>query len=197
MCHKRKLNTDVIIKETNGKGGIKFREVRPIEASPVQKKVVLNIQQAHERLGHSNEDATRKTAQALGWTITKGSLKPCEACAVAKAKQKNLPKKDNKEPKQNDGKNRMYLDIQTFKKKDEDAPNITKPHLCLRVLESTQLKFGSFHQAKNEMVEPVCQQLHKWKQKGKAVDVIRIDTQDCSWVPVWDNESESKVENLK
>ena len=69
----------------------------------------------------------------------------------------------------------MYLDIQTFRKKDDDEPNITKPHLCMRVLEATQLKSGSFHNKKNGMVEPVCEQLQKWKQKGLGIDVIRMD----------------------
>ena len=50
----------------------------------------LNIERAHAILGHSNENATRKTAAALDIQITRGSLKTCEPCTVAKAKQMNV-----------------------------------------------------------------------------------------------------------
>jgi hypothetical protein len=46
------------------------------------------IEQAHVCLGHMSEDVTRKTAKALNLILTKGTLKPCDACAAAKAKQK-------------------------------------------------------------------------------------------------------------
>ena len=45
----------------------------------------------------------------------------------------------------------------------------------LRVHEKTQLKFGSFHETKTGMVEPVCEQLNRWKQKGLGIDVLRMD----------------------
>jgi hypothetical protein len=49
--------------------------------------VTLNIEQAHAKFGHSNEEDARKTAKELGITLTSGTLRPCEACTVAKAKQ--------------------------------------------------------------------------------------------------------------
>ena len=45
----------------------------------------------------------------------------------------------------------------------------------MRVVEPTMIKFGSFHNAKNEMVEPVCEQLYRWKQNGLGIEVIRCD----------------------
>jgi hypothetical protein len=56
----------------------------PTEAAPV----TMNIDQAHAKFGHTNEEDTRKTAKELGIAITRGTLRPCEACTVAKAKQK-------------------------------------------------------------------------------------------------------------
>ena len=50
------------------------------------------IQQAHDKLGHDYEARVRKMAEYLGWDLVKGSLNPCEACAMAKAKQKNINK---------------------------------------------------------------------------------------------------------
>lgn len=35
-----------------------------------KKEMPHSIQKAHKLVGHSNEEATRKTAKALGWTIT-------------------------------------------------------------------------------------------------------------------------------
>jgi hypothetical protein len=51
----------------------------------------VSIQQAHVRLGHPGEDMTRKIVKELGWTLIRGNLKPCNACAAGKAKQKNVP----------------------------------------------------------------------------------------------------------
>ena len=51
---------------------------------------MVSIKEAHEKLGHMNEAETRKTASALGWTITRGTLGVCESCAVAKARQKTV-----------------------------------------------------------------------------------------------------------
>jgi hypothetical protein len=58
----------------------------PAEAAPV----TMNIDQAHAKFGHANEEDTRKTAKELGIVITRGTLRPCEVCTVAKAKQKNV-----------------------------------------------------------------------------------------------------------
>ena len=41
--------------------------------------------------------------------------------------------------------------------------------------EHAQLKFSDFHETKNGMVEPACEQFKKWEQAGKKVDVVRLD----------------------
>ena len=65
---------------------------KEIVQATVDAKNSIPIQQAHDHLGHLHEDITRKVAKRLGWTLSRGSLKPCEACAAGKAKQKNVPK---------------------------------------------------------------------------------------------------------
>jgi hypothetical protein len=37
------------------------------------------------------------------------------------------------------------------------------------------MKNSSFHEAKNGLIEPVCKQLHSWKQSGKEVKILRMD----------------------
>ena len=54
-------------------------------------RMKVPIQKAHDLLGHLNESGTRRAAEALGWTITRGTMMPCGLCGVAKAKQKNVP----------------------------------------------------------------------------------------------------------
>ena len=50
----------------------------------------VSVKTYHEHLGHIGEDETRRIAKVLKQTLTKGTLKPCEACAIGKAKRRNL-----------------------------------------------------------------------------------------------------------
>ena len=91
----------IMIRIENGKGGtIEFDIMVPTEkgaiytckfvrcvevtARSVTKPVRLNINMAHCLLGHRNEDSMHKTARELGWTLTRGTLKPCEHCTQSK-----------------------------------------------------------------------------------------------------------------
>ncbi len=79
----------------------------------------MNIERAHAILGHSNEDTTRKMAAALNMQITSGSLKMCEPCIVAKARQTNVNSKSEgiKAEKFNGC---MYHDIAIVKESNND-----------------------------------------------------------------------------
>jgi hypothetical protein len=81
--------------------------------------VKMNIKRAHAILGHSNEDTTQKMALALNMQITRGSLKMCEPCAVAKARQMtvNSKSKGSKAKKFN---GRVYHDIAIVKESNND-----------------------------------------------------------------------------
>jgi hypothetical protein len=50
--------------------------------------IKTKIEKAHAILGHLSKETTRRTAAALGMGITRGTLKTCKSCAIAKAKQK-------------------------------------------------------------------------------------------------------------
>ncbi len=50
----------------------------------------MQIGRAHAILSHASEGVTRKMAAALNMLITRGGLKTCEPCAIAKAKQMNV-----------------------------------------------------------------------------------------------------------
>jgi hypothetical protein len=139
-----------------------------------EKPVTMSITELHGKLSHDgNEDAMRKTAEALGVKLTRGTLKPCEACTAGKAKQKNAPKTSDHEPATAEER-QIFLDIATVKQ-IKGGPNVTKPNWRIMVDERTQTKFSDFYETKNGMVEPTCVQLNKWKQDGKAVKCVRLD----------------------
>ena len=61
----------------------------------------VNVNEYHKELGHPNEAITRATAKQFDIKLT-GTFKPCENCALAKAKQKKIskvPKGPNKREK--------------------------------------------------------------------------------------------------
>jgi hypothetical protein len=75
-------------------------EETTMKAKEALKKIFkINVKRAHEYLGHLSEDTTRLTATYLGMNHLCGTLPVCKSCAIAKAKQKNVPKEasgDNK-----------------------------------------------------------------------------------------------------
>ncbi len=67
---------------------------QPAESKKGLKSAIkMNFESLHTILGHSNEDTTQKMAAALNMQITRGALKTCEPCAVAKARQRNVNSK--------------------------------------------------------------------------------------------------------
>lgn len=142
------------------------------EVSAVAVNAPMNIDKAHRLLGHQSEEATRKTAKHLGWTISKGAMSPCLSCTIAKAKQKNTVKESKHEAAKACGE-RIFTDIASVKPKDGIMPS--RPHWCIKVDERTQMKFSSFHKNKDDMVEPSCELFHKWNLAGKTVKFIRCD----------------------
>jgi hypothetical protein len=133
----------------------------------------MSIREAHDKLGHGDEPSTWKAAKELGIEITRGAMKPCETCTIAKAKHKNVPKESSSVVATKD-KGRIYLDISTIKK-EKDGPSVTKGNWRIMVDERLPLKFSEFFQTKSGMIEPTCQQLFKWQQAGLPVKYVRLD----------------------
>jgi hypothetical protein len=79
----------------------------------------MSIKQAHAILGHASKRKTRQTAAAPGILITRGALKTCESCAIAKVKHKivNDESKGVQSVKYN---GRVYHKIATVKERVED-----------------------------------------------------------------------------
>jgi hypothetical protein len=131
------------------------------------------VLQAHEKLGHSNEDATRATADIVGMKLRKGGMGICLACTIGKAKQKNVRKKSEGIKSKEPG-GRMYLDISTVKDK-KDEPTITKNNWRIMVDESTNLKISHLYAKKDRMVEPTCELIKKLKNMKIEIKILRMD----------------------
>ena len=135
--------------------------------------ITLSIKDAHEKLGHVDEEKIRQTAKELGWTLTKGKLLPCEECAQGKAKQKDIHTLEEPKEKATTVNGRVYLDISTLKNKDGPPPK--QPNWRILVDELTGLKISHFFATKNGMVQPTCQLFLQWKQAGTEVKILRMD----------------------
>ena len=97
-------------------------------------------------------------------------MAPCNACTAAKAKQKNVLQQSDHVPATGTDR-RVLLDIATTK----TGPPVTKPNWHLLVDERTNLKFLNFYQTTDGMVEPTCEQFHKWKVNGMPVKYVEKD----------------------
>jgi len=127
---------------------------------------------AHKLLGHSNEESTIKSAKHLGWKLM-GTMSKCNSCMVAKAKQKSVPQVSEHVPAKQPG-NRFYLDLSKIKKPDA-LKTMGKSNWLMIVDELSKLKFSSFRQTKNNMIEPMCVLINKLKSQGYPVTYIRCD----------------------
>ena len=136
----------------------------------------MNIQKAHELLGHGDEESTRKTAQELGWILTRGTLKPCLYCAKAKAKQKNVCK-ESTAPKAEVPGGRVYLDLSkvTISKSDDTEFELTKKLWKIVMDEATGKKWSDFTPTKKGIVQCTYEFMQKMKQKGIPVSKIRLE----------------------
>ena len=151
----------------------KDSEMVNVAAEGNNNKTTMTYQQAHDCLGHMNDTTTRETAKQLGLRIKKTQTFPCTACAAGKAKQKNIKRTET--TKQKIGQRQAYLDIVTIKKR-QGMPIPSKPNWQIIVVDQRiQIKFSKFSKTKDAMVEPTCEQLHKWQQSNIGITHLRLD----------------------
>jgi hypothetical protein len=91
----QKLLFDIVIPTPKGMLFAMYikREIGKEMAQTMVDENSIPIQLAHDRLGHSHKDMTRKMAKELGRTLSRGSLKPCGGCLAGKAKQRMFQRK--------------------------------------------------------------------------------------------------------
>jgi hypothetical protein len=145
-------------------------------AAPAAKLIKMPIMKAHDLLGHGDQEKTKATAVALGWTICRGGWCRCVHCAKAKAKHKNIPKDTDHDKAQKPG-GRIFTDITSVRKPKKEPKTlfVSKRHMRILVDETTGTRFVRWFETKNGMVDHKCATLHQWSTKGMKTLFIRCD----------------------
>ena len=93
--------------------GIKVRRVLDHAHSAMEPGNTISMTKLHQITGHTGEHLLRRTANYMRLKLT-GKLAPCEVCAQAKIRQRNMPKKKMKKLPTRPG-YRVFIDICSFK----------------------------------------------------------------------------------
>ena len=93
--------------------GIKVQRVLDHAHSAMEPGEPISMSKLHQITGHTGEHLLRPTANYMRIKLT-GELAPCEACAQAKIRQANIPKKKMKKLPTRPG-YRVFMDICSFK----------------------------------------------------------------------------------
>ena len=118
---KGKLEVRFDIKIATKKGAIYCGMLKRSDAQATETESVhygvgtkISPQMAHALLGHACMRTTTEAAKHMGWILSEGNGKPCQDCAEAKAKQKNIPKitEGKKADVPNGG---LFMDLATIK----------------------------------------------------------------------------------
>ena len=181
VLSKNSMQLTFNIKIPTAKGmlfGVKISKSTELGLALVENKVSMTADEAHQKLGHVSQKSVVAISKYLGWKI-KGTATQCEACAVGKARQRNVEKRSKHIIAKEAGE-RIFLDIASIKENNEffeveDGKPTSKPYWRILVDERTQLKFSDFFCSKKEMIEPTCELLNKWRLSGKTVKYIRCD----------------------
>ena len=129
----------------------------------------IDIQRLHRQLGHPSLAIIRSTANAKGWKLT-GSMSPCQDCALAKARQRNVSKSAADYGELLPGE-MMSLDISS----PGESLGGTK-HFCLMQCVKTDKTFYYFVKAKSHMPQKVVATIKQLKRRyGIIVKIIRCD----------------------
>jgi hypothetical protein len=148
---------------------------QPVESEKGLKSAIkMNIEIAHAILGNSNEDTTPKMAAALNMQITRGSLKTCEPCAVAKVRQMNVNSK-SKGSKAEKFNGRVYHDIAIVKESDDDKKLGRKSVWHVIAEETVNFKMSKFFVSKSEMPKYMCNYIESEKVRVHPIAIIRQD----------------------
>ncbi len=124
-------------------------------------KPSININLAHELLGHHGEVQTRQITKALGITLTQRTMEVYKACAIAKTKQKNTTHKPQGRGKSTLFNEKVYSDLSFIYNPNQKQAYKYVWHLMIN--SATGLGTEGFNKAKFSFIEPACQQLQIWK----------------------------------
>ena len=179
-----KITFDIIIKTPKGAIFCVYikREVALSAVTKENNNQSVSEQLGHEIMGHMDKVRARESLIYLGYTIVRGTMKPCRACGEAKVKQRSLPRNVVHHSKSADeitiprkAGEEVRLDISSIKPPKDSGITISKPYWRIVADKRTGMKYSEFYPTKNEMIEPTRKLFTKWKQEGNEVKKVRCD----------------------
>jgi hypothetical protein len=175
--NKMVIHFDIMIKTKLGAVyAAKFTQSEEISGFNTEAGMKMNINRAHQLLGHKSEANTHKTTKALGIVITRGKMEVCKACVLAKAKQKEGPKKPVLE-KVEMPLLCVHTDISQIKVLDEGGNEITlkKESWIIRVNAATGKKWSQFVDSKGQFVLTTLGWLGLMVANDMQISSLRMD----------------------
>ena len=146
-----------------------IRQTAHTNLAMMDKHQRIDVNDLHKNLSHASEVAIRNTATMFGW-ILKNTLKPCEDCAIAKAKQKNI--KGNVTKGSNIKGERFSIDISSIQERSFGGAK----YWNLVVDEATNMKWSLFLKQKSDLGEKMQELLLRvMNQDQVKVQNIRCD----------------------
>jgi hypothetical protein len=141
------------------------------KAKEALKKIFkINVKWAHEYLGHLSKDTTRLTAKYLGMNLVHGTLPVCKLCAIAKAKQKNVPKETSGASKATEFNGRVFHDLSKIEVPEELGQiEIAKSNWHIAVDEVPGYKRSAFFVTKRKIINNMCKYMHSKKEQGYPI----------------------------
>jgi hypothetical protein len=100
-------------------------------------------------------------------------MKTCQACMVAKAKQKNVTKVSDYVKSDKPGEC-MFFNIASFTQPRKGMV-IPKPNWSMMVDENTNYEITYFFKKKDKIVKPTCELIKQLKYKGREMIFLRMD----------------------
>ena len=153
-------------------GCFKFIPMINVTPSPMSIVMVaqstINVNTLHEWLGHPHLEIVINTAKRLNIRLT-GEVEECVACALAKARKKNIPKTNFKKSKIKG--ERLYVDISYIK-----AISYGGARYCLLMVdECTRFKWSTFLKVKSDASDKILEKVAELRNSDYKVSFIRCD----------------------
>ena len=124
----------------------------------------------HQITGHTGEHILRPTANYMRLKLT-GKLAPCEVCAQAKIRQRNVPKKKMKKSPTRPG-YRVFMDICSFKQVSRGG----NKHWLIVVDEFSDCTHSFFLNKKSNQIKMIPMWIRGLSKKYKIeIKMIRLD----------------------
>ena len=150
--------------------GIKVQRVLDHAHSAMEPGMTISMSKLHQITGHTGEPLLRPTANYMRLKLT-GKLAPCEVCAQAKIRQRNIPKKKMKKLPTRPG-YRVFKDICSFKQVSRGGNR----HWLIVVNEFSDCTHSFFLNKKSNQIKMIPMWIRGLSKKYKIeIKRIRLD----------------------